>query len=1112
MERYKEHINGKKHKAYVAQIETARAIKARANAKDPTLSSRDRSMAKINAAQQMSLTSFFLPHNTSGKAPCEGLAKFQVRDDSPKNREMTELIITDDGKRKKSCMGVFRQFKKKQEILDCHNQYFVLPPTSKYKFGFFNATLLNIYAKSCNGSDGIHRGKGFYACELCESMRKKEGFRIFQTISARALKANDAMQHLKLDELVPSNIESLRKFVNGATDENVTEAGRHLFKKIKDTLRFYKEIEDNKEIKKKSVSNVGFVSQDKFIKAFLEMYNDEKGPLQNSLLLSIMKCFIAKANGHKNARYGIKVQSFMLAIDSISGPAYEFVSGNLGLMSERHVRRLCSVKRQEPYISLSKDAIKACIINQINMIRSMTQDTDCLNRIAFSLGIDGTAVVPSFDYIPSAKAIVGGAAPTHFMDVGELNLEEIRSRLKQCIDPKNEIGGEKAKEIKLSIGSFQQTPQGISPYLVLNGLPQSINENNDFPSVCIQACIEAAKAMKNVAFLNSSTDGVSCEVQNNLQLTLKYLHGKADQVSLPDPNHNNKNQCYQYIGGSGAAGASIGYYVVDPYFVARAGGVSPELVRVNDYASDMVVLRLFSAAVVKGVLELKTNDVGNQCVTALSLVFSRMRSFAVNSRSTDWKTRAIFTYASLLWTTSFHTSGSTMMPNKRNCVLETVGLLFLLPRDDFPEPRRATSEANEHMYGQMRQYKREFTVADSIYIVDKLRLRTDSLYQGDLVSDRSNAARGYGGTFPDFLASTKRGSIKPMKAGPVHVDLDDPAVHQVWPEVLKIITIVNMSMKPFLEFFGVVEGNGISPFLRAYETPEDLAHAIEQFFRPPRRDPRDYPHAQGNTNDNPNYDVSQDDDDYEVEVIGNETRTSSHNNSCTDNVSVSYVKKLVSEIVALPDKDDDEEEMPEEIDVMPAAREVNEPSSDEVLTVFRTLLKCTSIQEINEHVLSLIQLLQMGKIEQGSLSSAAKYKSLQARWFSAKNDITKMDKSEVDEKGMNGMFIERDRLVTINVKRGKQQHAALYRVLSIFSKHYNKWFFHLDDEQISKNEETGKKYKILVRMVKRTMNEYEDVELKKDGIWSPKAVFHIANVSDVIDIGPKLQSMDDMWE
>ena len=201
---------------------------------------------------------------------------------------------------------------------------------------------------------------------------------------------------------------------------------------------------------------------------------------------------------------------------------------------------------------------------------------------------------------------------------------------------------------------------------------------------------------------------------------------------------------------------------------------------------------------------------------------AQMRSYAVNSRSADWKTRSIFTYVFILWLTSFHATNSTMLANKWNCVLETTGLLFFLPRDDFLEPRRSTSESNEQSYRMMRRKKREFSLADSVYLIDQICLRVNSLFAGDLVHDRSNSFKGHSSTLPDFVASMREGSMSQQPGGPVHVDLDLPAVTQLWPEVKKIIHLVNQVMKPFLEVFGVVEGNGLSPFMRDFKTPEEL--------------------------------------------------------------------------------------------------------------------------------------------------------------------------------------------------------------------------------------------------------------------------------------------------
>ena len=77
---------------------------------------------------------------------------------------------------------------------------------------------------------------------------------------------------------------------------------------------------------------------------------------------------------------------------------------------------------------------------------------------------------------------------------------------------------------------------------------------------------------------------------------------------MPDPNHDNKNHRYQLIDGSGCAGALISFYTLDPLFVAKATGVSVDVVRVSDYAPDLCVLCLFSAKIVQAMLKMNTNN------------------------------------------------------------------------------------------------------------------------------------------------------------------------------------------------------------------------------------------------------------------------------------------------------------------------------------------------------------------------------------------------------------------------------------------------------------------------------------------------------------------------
>ena len=54
--------------------------------------------------------------------------------------------------------------------------------------------------------------------------------------------------------------------------------------------------------------------------------------------------------------------------------------------------------------------------------------------------------------------------------------------------------GDPAAEIKIAVISLQNTAPGICPYFTLAGLPQSINENNDFGTeVMIAWCAIAPK-------------------------------------------------------------------------------------------------------------------------------------------------------------------------------------------------------------------------------------------------------------------------------------------------------------------------------------------------------------------------------------------------------------------------------------------------------------------------------------------------------------------------------------------------------------------------------------------------------------------------------------------
>jgi hypothetical protein len=103
----------------------------------------------------------------------------------------------------------------------------------------------------------------------------------------------------------------------------------------------------------------------------------------------------------------------------------------------------------------------------------------------------------------------------------------------------------------------------------------------------------------------------------------------------------------------------------------------------------------------------------------------------------------------------------------------------------------------------------------------------------------SREGKGYQATFPEFVKILSEESAKVSSAGgPVHVDLNEPAVHQLWDAVRRIMNMARERMLPLLKKFEVEEGNGLSPFAKDIATPEQLMDVLTAFFQPQPRDMR----------------------------------------------------------------------------------------------------------------------------------------------------------------------------------------------------------------------------------------------------------------------------------
>ncbi len=365
-----------------------------------------------------------------------------------------------------------------------------------------------------------------------------------------------------------------------------------------------------------NASNGKVPSADNFCQRLMQLYKDESAMAANkqNLIVAVMDVHLARLSGNTRAGFPTKVLNFFMAIYCLSPKASEMVTANLQGVSKHHIQHVSAKRCGPPVIHLMDKEIVLAVEKQIKMVHGRSGNKSL--RIAMSLGVDATVILQAFQYLASHNAVIGGAYSNHWLEVGSMDKDDIQAVLKLCLHGEF---GDAAAEVKVAVLSFQFTLPGFLPYLILVGQTQSINHSNSFASDVMSLCVQAAKNNGNAVIFNESTDGVSCKSKANTEQQKLYLAGKSDQLSFTDTCHNVKNNCLQNVGGSGATPASSGSYCFDPMLLKMAG-VPKEVVRIVDFASDGLVLKLASAATVQGLLQLQTNDTGNRMVSVCLVI------------------------------------------------------------------------------------------------------------------------------------------------------------------------------------------------------------------------------------------------------------------------------------------------------------------------------------------------------------------------------------------------------------------------------------------------------------------------------------------------------------
>jgi hypothetical protein len=479
--------------------------------------------------------------------------------------------------------------------------------------------------------------------------------------------------------------------------------------------------------------------------------------------------------------------------------------------------------------------------------------------------------------------------------------------------------------------------------------------------------------------------------------------------------------------------------------VSEDGRHTSTLWRIDDYASDAVVLLLASVKTIQA-LHLYTKrevikyNVGNHAVMFVLLVFLQLHAYAMNATALRWRDRALFSFITFLWFSSFQCS--TMIANKCNMLLETVRIMLLVARKDVEHPRCTNSECNEHTYGMWRMMLRKFNVEQLICIVQKSMIKLDCIFVSSLLISRSNAGLcGYQETMLGFIKSMWATHARDKCCEPVDVDPAKEVVHQLWDDVKGVSDQGVTLMMPFLQLFGVVEGNGLSPFVTNIEKPLDLQKLVVQYFATKSR-------VVSTTNMSAHHGNGE-----ILGILATHIRDIQGTESITDTLVLGDDNRAIVTITTdvpitteggVQDCGDNKNENEISFDSLSLKGKM-------ALDYLLMLLQTTQVEGVGHTALKLIRMLQLGKLDKGALSTSgdAKYKTLIGRWFSAKKTSTEMVIGNTNgSKLVDGsVYIRQDTIITLDaVNQDKAVSVEYYCVLGLYNKHYNNLYMEVADE------------------------------------------------------------------
>ena len=420
-----------------------------------------------------------------------------------------------------------------------------------------------------------------------------------------------------------------------------------------------------------------------------------------------------------------------------------------------------------------------------------------------------------------------------------------------------------------------------------------------------------------------------------------------------------------------------------------------------------------------------------------------------------------------------HIDGAHMI-TKKNFIMTTVSLLFLMMRSDITRVHRLTSEPSEHSIGNLRAIKREFTTGDFIHMINKSNRLWISLSRSNLrhVRQQENVG-GYAATMAVHTATQEV-----LSGGPISIETnlevisalqettDWTVVGCLWPEVRKVINKTNELIKNFLtKNFAVAEFHQLMQKFAPSKMPTDLMSVMNKcleatsdaqlFKKEKQRNLRTEFEAQRA--------VDQRDPRTQQEI----------NNSIRD--------RMVRGIVAAERGEEDKEQSDDENMVDNSNDEEKNDSdkdNEEELTnhVGQNFVKVLLMEVDNDHLLNVKKVheamkgMRMKNREKGSIEQTEKFNTLRGRWFSGR--MTSISVSD------GGLTIERGSVIKID----DQRTAPYFVVYAVFKDIGSKWFHTVPGDypswQISLSEK--KRFRLGLREV--NLSPEKDKIIFKEGL------------------------------